>query len=286
MLKMTDSDFNRLVAYMKQNYGINLDRKRVLIEGRLSNMISSRGFKSFKDFIDFALADKTGKETMQLVNKLTTNHTFFMREPEHFEFLKSTILPYLEKTNVRDRTLNLWCAASSTGQEPYTIVMTIDDYFGANAAAWHVNLLATDLDTDVLRTAQAGIYTVDMLKDVPKPWLTKYFTKLDATRYQVIDRLKRQIAFKQFNLMNKIPVQKPYDLISCRNVMIYFEQDTKNALVERFYDVTKEGGYLFIGHAESVGRDTKFTYIKPAVYRRLSDKQANAKPTLAGKPIR
>lgn len=286
MLKMTDSDFNRLVAYMKQNYGINLDRKRVLIEGRLSNMISSRGFKSFKDFIDFALADKTGNETMQLVNKLTTNHTFFMREPEHFEFLKSTVLPYLEKTNVRDRTLNLWCAASSTGQEPYTIVMTIDEYFGANAAAWRVNLLATDLDTDVLKTAQAGIYTLDMLKDVPKPWLAKYFTKVDATRYQVIDRLKKQITFKQFNLMNKIPIQKPYDLISCRNVMIYFEQDTKNALVERFYDVTKEGGYLFIGHAESVGRNTKYTYVKPAIYRRVSDKQAGSTPTLAGRPLR
>lgn len=286
MLKMTDSDFNRLVAYMKQNYGINLDRKRVLIEGRLSNMISSRGFKSFKDFIDFALADKTGNETMQLVNKLTTNHTFFMREPEHFEFLKSTVLPYLEKTNVRDHTLNLWCAASSTGQEPYTIVMTIDEYFGASAAAWRVNLLATDLDTDVLKTAQAGIYTLDMLKDVPKPWLAKYFTKVDATRYQVIDRLKKQITFKQFNLMNKIPIQKPYDLISCRNVMIYFEQDTKNALVERFYDVTKEGGYLFIGHAESVGRNTKYTYIKPAIYRRVSDKQAGSTPTLAGRPLR
>lgn len=276
MLKLTDEDFNRLVAYMKKNYGINLDKKRVLIEGRLSNMIANRGFKSFKEFIDFAFADKTGNETMQLVNKLTTNHTFFMREPEHFEFLRNTILPYYEKTNAATRTLNVWCAASSTGQEPYTLVMTIDDYFGAKASGWNVKLLATDLDTDVLRTAQAGRYTIDMLKDVPKPWLAKYFTKIDEKTYQVIDRLKRQITFKQFNLMDRIPVTKPYDLISCRNVMIYFEQDTKNALVERFYDVTREGGYLFIGHAESVGRDTRFTYVKPAVYRRVSEKPVSA----------
>ena len=273
MMKLTDDDFNRLVAYMKKNYGINLEKKRVLIEGRLSNMIASRGFKSFKEFIDFAFADRTGNETMQLVNKLTTNHTFFMREPEHFDYLKTVVLPYYEKENAATHSLNLWCAASSTGQEPYSIVMTIDDYFGAKASSWHVNLLATDLDTDVLKTAQAGIYAEDQIKDIPKQWMTKYFTRTKDNKYQVIDRLRKQITFKQFNLMNKIVASKPYDLISCRNVMIYFEQETKNALVERFYDVTKENGFLFIGHAESVGRDTKYTYIKPAIYRKLPGKK-------------
>lgn len=282
MLKLTDNDFERLMTYMKKTYGINLEKKRVLIEGRLSNMISTRGFKSFKEYIDFAFADKTGNETMQLVNKLTTNHTFFMREPEHFQYLKKTILPYFEKQNAATKTLDLWCAASSTGQEPYTIVMTVDDYFGANASRWKVNLLATDLDTDVLSKAKAGVYTVDMLKDVPKDWLAKYFTKVDATTYKVIDRLRNQITFKQFNLMNNITERKQYDLISCRNVMIYFEQDTKNALVERFYDVTKEGGYLFTGHAESVSRDTRYTYVQPAVYRKISNKAAAGKSSLIG----
>ncbi|MBD5146855.1 MAG: protein-glutamate O-methyltransferase CheR [Ruminococcus sp.] len=277
MLKLTDDDFNRLVAYMKKNYGINLDKKRILIEGRLSNMVTQRGFKSFKEFIDFAFADKTGNETMQLVNKLTTNHTFFMREPEHFEFLKSTIMPQMEKENAATRTLNFWCAASSTGQEPYTLVMTIDDYLGTKASAWNVKLLATDLDTEVLKTAQAGIYTIDMLKDVPKHWMTKYFTKLPDGRYQVIDRLRKQITYKQFNLMDRIVAQRPYDFISCRNVMIYFEQETKNALIERFYDVTRENGFLFIGHAESVGKNTRYTYVKPAVYKKISNKPDGAK---------
>ena len=150
--------------------------------------------------------------------------------------------------------------------------MTIDDYFGANASRWKVNLLATDLDTDVLAKAKAGVYTIDMLKDVPKEWLAKYFTKVDATTYKVIDRLRNQITFKQFNLMNNIVDRKLYDLISCRNVMIYFEQETKNALVERFYDVTKENGYLFTGHAESVGRNTRYTYVQPAIYRKITNK--------------
>lgn len=277
MLKLTDNDFERLVAYMKENYGINLEKKRVLIEGRLSNMVLRRGFNSFKEFIDFAFADKTGNETMQLVNKLTTNHTFFLREPEHFEFLKSTILPYLEKTNEKTHSLKLWCAASSTGQEPYTIAMTIDEYFGANSAKWDWKLLATDLDTDVLRTAQAGIYTEDMLKDVPASWLNKYFTKIDDKRYQVIERIRKQVVFRQFNLMDPIVCSTPFDFISCRNVMIYFEQETKNALIERFYDVTKEGGYLFIGHAESVGKDTRYSYVKPAIYRKISNKPAGGR---------
>lgn len=272
MLKLTDDDFNRLVDYMKKNYGINLEKKRVLIEGRLSNMVTARGFKSFKEFIDFAFADRTGNETMQLVNKLTTNHTFFLREPEHFEFLKTTILPYLEQQNAKTRTIDIWCAASSTGQEPYTLVMTIEDYFGARASQWNYSLLATDLDTDVLKTAQNGIYTEELLKDVPQAWLSKYFKKLDDKSYQVIDSLRRKITFRQFNLMDKIPAGKTYDLISCRNVMIYFEQETKNALIDRFYDVTKEGGYLYIGHAESAGKNTRYTYVKPAVYRKLSDK--------------
>ena len=284
MLKLTDDDFNRLVAYMKKNYGINLEKKRILIEGRLSNMVTQRGFKSFKEFIDFAFADKTGNETMQLVNKLTTNHTFFLREPEHFEYLKSTVLPYLEKTNEKTHTLKIWCAASSTGQEPYTIVMTMDEYFGSRASQWDMKILATDLDTDVLKKAQAGIYTVDMVKDVPPHWLEKYFTKIDDKHYQVIERIRKQVVYRQFNLMDKITSATPFDLISCRNVMIYFEQDTKNALIERFYDVTKEGGYLFIGHAESAGKDTRYTYVKPAVYRKISDKPVGAR-SYAGRTI-
>ena len=268
MLKLTDDDFNRLVTYMKKNYGINLEKKRILIEGRLSNMVTARGFKDFKEFIDFAFADKSGNETMQLVNKLTTNHTFFLREPEHFDFLKSTVLPYIEKHNAAERSMNIWCAASSTGQEPYTIAMTIDEYFSTNISKWRINFLSTDIDTDVLKTAREGIYAADMVKDVPPQWLSKYFVKIDDKHYQVIDRLRKMITFRQFNLMDNIAASKPYDLISCRNVMIYFEQATKNALIERFYDVTRDGGYLFIGHAESVGRDTRYTYIKPAIYRR------------------
>lgn len=267
-MKLTDSDFYRLVDYMKKNYGINLSKKRVLIEGRLSNMVMEMGFTNFKDYIDFAFSDKTGAETIKLVNKLTTNHTFFLREPAHFDFLKETILPYLEKT-VADHDLRIWCAASSTGQEPYTLAMTIDEYFGSRKSLWDCRILATDLDTDVLKTAKLGIYTTEQLGDVPDRWIKKYFRRVDTNKYQVIDSIREQVVFKQFNLMDKIIYKKPYDLISCRNVMIYFEQATKDALIERFYDCTKNGGYLFIGHAESVSKDSRYKHIKPAIYRKM-----------------
>lgn len=267
MLKLTDNDFFRLVDFIKTNYGINLEKKRVLIEGRLANVASSYGFDNFTDYINFALGDTTGKETIRLVNKLTTNHTYFMREPEHFRFLETDVLPHIE-TTVYDKDVRIWCAASSTGQEPYTIAMTIDEYFGGRKHEWDTTILATDLDTDVLRTAKAGIYSTEMMNGLPDKWIDKYFKKIDHDRYQVIDRIRNDVVFKKFNLMDPIVFKKPFDLISCRNVMIYFDMQTKNDLVERFYNATKKGGYLFIGHAENVSRDTKYTYVKPAVYRR------------------
>ena len=267
MLKLTDDDFLRLVEFIKTNYGINLEKKRVLIEGRLTGIVSSSGFDNFTDYINYALSDSSGKETIRLVNKLTTNHTFFMREPEHFKFLESTVLPYIE-SSVKDRDARIWCAASSTGQEPYTIAMTIDEYFGGRKDGWDTTILATDLDTDVLRTAKAGVYSKEMLEGLPSKWVDKYFQRIDGENYQVIDRIRSEVVFKKFNLMDPIVCKKPFDLISCRNVMIYFDADTKNALIERFYDVTNKGGYLFIGHAENVSRDTRYSYIKPAIYRR------------------
>lgn len=267
MIKLTDEDFLRLVSFVKINYGINLENKRILIEGRLSRIVEEKGYKDYKSYLDAAFQDVTGKEMVTLVNRLTTNHTFFMREPEHFEYLKTVILPYIERS-VADRDVRIWCAASSTGQEPYTIAMTIDEYFGDRKKDWDCKILATDISTDVLRKAKAGIYTAEMVKDVPPAWLQKYFTELPDGRYQVIERIRNEVVYKQFNLMHKIVYKKPFDFISCRNVMIYFDMDTKNRLVERLADALKPGGYFFIGHAENIQRSQRLQFIKPAVYRK------------------
>lgn len=267
MLKLTDEDFIRLVSYIKEHYGINLIKKRVLIEGRLSNMVTDKGFNDYKSYIDSVMKDPHGPDMTALVNKLTTNHTFFMREPEHFEYLKDVVLPHIEQT-VKDRDARIWCAASSTGQEPYTMAMIIDEYFGTQKAQWDCKILATDISTDVLKKAKEGIYTKEMIKDVPAHWVEKYFNQLDSERYQVKERIRKEVVYKQFNLMDPVVYKKPFDFISCRNVMIYFDTETKNQLIERLYDALKPGGYFFIGHAENVSKSSRFEFIKPAIYRR------------------
>lgn len=269
MLKISDIEFKRLVSFVQSNYGINLTQKRTLIEGRLNNVIQERGFNDYSNYLDMIFADKSGHEMDQLLNKLTTNHTFFMREPKHFEYLREIILPDCEKNN-RDNDIRIWSAACSSGEEPYTIAMIIDDYFGSNKSKWDSKILATDISQRVLSKAQSGIYHMESLKDVPDQWMKKYLTKVDAENYKINPKIQSEVIFKTFNLMESIPFRKkPFDLIFCRNVMIYFDLQTKTDLVNRFFDVIKPGGYLFIGHAESIPREaTKFQYVKPAIYRR------------------
>lgn len=270
-MEITDREFHRLVDFMHDNYGINLSAKRVLIQGRLGNMLKERGFASYDAYIDAVLADKTGAEVTTILNKLTTNHTYFMREPEHYTFMREVVLPWAV-ANAKGHELRIWSAGCSSGEECYTTAMLLDDYFGREKAAWDTRILATDISHSVMDKAKAGIYNEDGMKGLSPEWKKKYFTPLGDGRYEICKAIKDQIIFKPFNLMDNMPdkyKRLPFDLIFCRNVMIYFDQPTKNALVNRFFDVIKPGGYFFIGHAESIPRgETNFEYIKPAIYRK------------------
>lgn len=270
-MEITEPEFQRLVKFMYDNFGINLSAKKVLVQGRLGNMLRERGFTNYNDYIDTVLKDTTGAEVTTILNKLTTNHTFFMREPEHYTFLKDTILPYMVETCSKDHILRIWSAACSSGEECYTTAMLMDQYFGAEKAKWDTRILATDISQSVIAKAKAGIYNEDGMKGLSNDWKTRYFNNLGNGKYEICQGIKDEVIFKTFNLMDPMPEKykmKPFDLIFCRNVMIYFDQPTKQALVNRFYDVVKPGGYFFIGHAESVNRaDTQFDYIQPAIYR-------------------
>jgi chemotaxis methyl-accepting protein methylase len=158
----------------------------------------------------------------------------------------------------------------SSGEEAYTTAMHISEYLGAEKKDWDTRILATDISLKILSSAQEGIYAASGMQDLPDAWKTKYFDKCEDDKYKVKKALRDEVIFRTFNLMEDIPFTKaPFDLIFCRNVMIYFDLPTKTALVNRFYDVLKPGGYLYIGHAESISRnETKFEYIKPAVYRK------------------
>lgn len=274
-MEITDAEFKRLVKFMYDNFGINLAAKRVLVQGRLGNMLRDRNFKSYGDYLDAVENDKTGAEVTTILNKLTTNHTFFMREPEHYTFMKDVVLPYSIKV-CKDHILRMWSAACSSGEEVYTMAMLIDQYFGAEKAKWDTRILATDISQNVIGKAKTGIYQEEGMKGLSKEWKARYFNRLADGSYEICQGIKDEVIFKTFNLMDPMPDKykaKPFDLIFCRNVMIYFDQPTKQALVNRFYDVVKPGGYFFIGHAESVNRqDTQFDYIKPAIYRKPSGK--------------
>lgn len=271
MLKITDDEFKLLSKYIKEHSGINLkEEKKALLVGRLSNMLINLGFDSFMRYYQFLRNDKEGKELSRLIDKVTTNHTYFMREAEHFTFFSTEVLPYLEE-NVKNKDLRIWCAASSTGEEPYTLAMLLDEYFSRSKATWNKKLLATDLSTTVLEIAKKGVYTNDKINSLPKIWALNYFDKLSDGSYKVKSSLQRQVIFRRFNLLeNVFPFKKKFHVIYCRNVMIYFDNETKMNLINKMYNSLEYGGYLFIGHSESINREhTRLKYIKPAVYRKV-----------------
>ena len=178
------------------------------------------------------------------------------------------ILPEL-KQRVRNKDLRIWSAGCSTGEEPYTLAFFIDEFFGKEKALWDTKILATDISTRVLDYAVKGVYSVDSVKNLPNHWLRNYFRKHESG-YEIVDRIKREVIFRKFNLMDRIfPFKKKFHIIFCRNVMIYFDKQTKAELIRRFYDAMEYGAYLFIGHSESINRgESPFKYVMPSVYRK------------------
>jgi chemotaxis protein methyltransferase CheR len=268
MLKISDNEFNALTSFIQSNYGVDLRKKRALIEGRLGNYIPGLGFGNYMEYLEFAKKDPTGEELITLLNRLTTNHTYFMREREHFDFYGKTILPWIDK-ELRTKDLRVWCAGCSTGQEPYTLAMLTFEYLGQAAAAWEHTILSSDISDKALDAAKQGLYPKSDLAEMPPEWVKKYFKPYDENRYSVTEKLKNSLAFRRFNLLDKFSFRQPFQAIFCRNVMIYFDIPTKNALINKFYDALLPGGYLLIGHSESLSSCThNFKYVMPSVYRK------------------
>jgi chemotaxis protein methyltransferase CheR len=262
MIDITDEEFYELVGFIKNNYGINIkEEKRVLLMGRLSSTLAQGGYENFSEFSEALIIKKSSKAVTDLVNNITTNHTFFMREKDHFSYFKNTVLPYLERS-VPDRDLRIWCAACSSGEESYTLAMIIDEYFGKKKLFWNSKILATDISERVLNEAKNGVYSNEKLQTIPSLWSMNYFRKYDDKNSIVIDALKNDVLYRRFNLMEKnFPFKKKFQVIFCRNVLIYFDNNTKIELVRKFYDCLEDGGYLFIGHSEAIAKnESDFKY--------------------------
>lgn len=269
MIYLKDDEFQTITSYIKSNYGINLTQKRPLIEGRLSNYIIDLGFDNYMDYFEYAKNDIVNDEMTILINKLTTNHTYFFRENEHFEFYKDQVLPWVER-GLGTTDLRVWSAGCSSGQEPYTLSMITLEYLGAKAGSWDHTILASDISNKVLTIAKNGIYTRDELGEVPSSWIKKYFRPQEDERFEVSEALRKSVIYRNFNLLHPFNFKKPFQCIFCRNVMIYFDMPTKNGVINKFYDALVPGGYLMIGHSESLSScDHKFKYIKPSIYQKV-----------------
>lgn len=269
MISIEDRDLDKLIEFIKLNYGLNLTKKKSLIKGRLQNYIIQNNYIDFKDYFRYLLKDKNGVLINELINKLTTNHTYFMREMNHFTYLRDSVLPYL-MNRLQNKDIRIWSAGCSSGEEAYMIAMILDEFFHGDKKGWDKKLLATDISSQVLEKAKLGIYLNEKLNVLPKSWRDKYFIQLDEYNSQVIPSIKKEIIFRRFNLMNStFPFKKKFHVIFCRNVMIYFDLETRKRLAKTFYQNTETGGYLFIGESESLNYpDLPFKYVMPSIYRK------------------
>lgn len=281
MIRLNNREFEEIVAYILANYGINLEKKQVLIECRMAREMERRGLSSFTQYMEQMRSDRTGEMAGEMINRLTTNYTYFMREPAHFRLLYEEILPTL----FADRSkgiCNIWSAGCSTGEEVYSVAMLIQEYRETGARMPGVNILATDIAGEALRKAKEGIYPVKEMESLPEPWRRKYCHIREGDTFELEERLKYNIRFKRHNLMDSPPGPDRFDLILCRNVMIYFDRESRGKLIRQMERSLNQGGYLLVGHAELLASDeTELESVYPAVYRKTA-KRSGEKGVLYG----
>ncbi len=260
----------RIYRFLKSRYGIDMERKKEIMQGRLDNYIRMNGFGSYSEYMNAVEADFTGRLEREMVNILSTNHTFFMREFEHFDYLKQIVLPQLRIKEAHSRDLCIWCGAASTGQEPYMLAMLLKEFFGLEHEEWDTKVLATDISTQALQQAIAGRYNSEQIAELPDSWKRRFLKQVPGKEvYEVTKEIKDELIFRQFNLMDEFPFRKKMHIVFLRNVMIYFDKKTKQELIQKVYDVMEPGGYLFIGRTETIDKSvTPFELIQPSIFRK------------------
>jgi chemotaxis protein methyltransferase CheR len=272
--ELKDGDFEKIRKIVYEQCGINLcDSKKELVKARLGKRLREGNYKSFSDYCQYVATDEGTDELIAMIDSISTNLTSFFREESHFTRLRIIISSVLEKAGSRGFApkFNVWSAGCSTGEEPYTIAITIKETAGIRP--FDAKIIATDISTKVLRIASSAVYADERVKDIAPPILKKYFqigTGDSEGYYRIKKDLKNMIEFKRFNLMDKFPFQSHFDVILCRNVMIYFDKETQANLVNKYYNSLKTDGYFFVGHSESLtGLKHQFKYVEPSVYQKV-----------------
>jgi chemotaxis protein methyltransferase CheR len=262
---------DRIVRLVYERSGITLhDGKRALIVARLHKLLKAGGFRSFSDYVHHVETDRTGHELSVLIDAISTNHTSFFREDEHFNYLASQVVAPLAAA---DRPVRVWCAACSTGQEPVSLAITLME---ALPPALHgrLRVLASDISTRALKTAAAGVYPLRVVDGVPQPVLKNHFERglgADEGKVRVRAHVRRAIEYRRLNLIEIDSLNETFDVVFCRNVMIYFDKTVQQRVVSMIQRHLAPGGYLFIAHSESLnGLTHELKWMAPAVYRRAA----------------
>jgi chemotaxis protein methyltransferase CheR len=269
----SDHDFESVRRKLYQQAGISLnDGKRDLVYGRLSRRLRALGFTDFASYLEYLDSPRAESELVQFINALTTNLTAFFREPHHFDFLANTVLPEAMRRHAGDHRIRFWSAGCSTGEEPYSIAVTVREAM-PSLNNWDLRILATDLDSNVVETAKRGHYAVQRIAGLSRGRTSKWFHRVggrSADKVQVNTALQELITFKQLNLMHEWPMKGKFDLIFCRNVVIYFDKPTQRKLFDRYADALVTGGYLFIGHSENMHNlSDRFELVGQTMYRKI-----------------
>lgn len=262
-MNLEQKEFEKIRTLLHEYCGIYLhEGKEALVRARLMKRIRALNLGSFREYMDFLESDDSGAEFVSLVDVLTTNKTSFFRESQHFDFLRKEVIPRLN-----GREVKWWSAGCSTGEEPVSCAITLlEETAGAVPP---VKILATDISTEVLHVAKNGIYTADKLTGMPDFIREKYFNPGRNGLWKIEQFIREMIKYGRINLPEPWPLSGPFQIIMCRNVMIYFNRKTQQELVNRFYNILEPGGYLFLGHSESAAEgEHQFVNVLPAVYQK------------------
>lgn len=272
MIELTESQFQQFSRMIYELSGINLhEGKKSLVCARLAKRIREGRFESFGKYYNYVMNDKSGEEVVHLLDCISTNLTYFFREEQHFGFLTEKALGeiLLRKERMRDRELRCWSAGCSSGEEPYSLAITVAEAL-ERFPGFKVKIYATDISTRALAAGVRGIYSEQKVAKIPIDLKRKYFQKGYSSwegHFKVKKDIRSKISFFRLNLMEPFPFEHPLDIIFCRNVMIYFDRPTQEKLIDRLHDHMEEGGYLFVGHSESLtGITHRFRYVMPSVY--------------------
>ncbi|MCU0424036.1 MAG: protein-glutamate O-methyltransferase CheR [Candidatus Kapabacteria bacterium] len=270
---LSEQEFENLRQLVYDRFGIHLaSEKRTMVTVRLQKVLRKMGMKSFHEYYEYLIKSPSNEPLIEFANHITTNHTFFFREKEHFDYLVKHILPEISEhlKQRHEMDFRLWCAGCSSGEEAYMLAMLMMEFWGADYSRWKAGVLATDISEKALGIGMEGVYPDERINLLPQEYKTKYFQRVANNEWKVKPALHKEVTFRKLNLMNPtFPFKRQFHVIFCRNVMIYFDKPTRDALIRRFYDNLVPGGYLFIGHSETIDRaQSAFQYIMPALYRK------------------